>query len=304
MHSTVKSRQIGRNWQLYTFLIIPLLYIILFHYVPMAGAQIAFRKFTATGGIWGSEWVGLHNIQRFVKNYMFKRVVSNTLTISLYSLVASFPIPIVFALMLNTVRNARLKKFVQTVSYAPHFISTVVLVGMLLSLFNCRTGMYGSVSRLLTNSYPKDIFSNSNSFIHMYVWSGVWQSTGWNAVIYLAALSGVDPALHEAAQVDGASRFQRVLHVDLPCILPTAAILLIMRSGNLMSLGYEKIYLMQNSLNLPQSEVISTYVYKQGMQEMDYSYSTAIGLMNSVVNMFLLVTVNAITKKLSETSLF
>lgn len=297
-------RQLKKHWQLYVFLLIPVIYLILFDYVPMTGVQIAFRKYTAGGGIWGSKWVGLKNFTRFIKNYMFERVVGNTISLSLYSLIASFPIPIVFALLLNAVRNLRYKKLVQTISYAPHFISTTVLVGMLFSLFDARTGMYGALSRMLTGAYPADIFANAGNFHHLYVWSGIWQNTGWNAVIYLAALTAVDPTLHEAAQVDGASRFARVIHIDLPSILPTASILLIMNAGHIMTLGFEKAFLMQNSVNLTHMELISTYVYKMGLVNMDFSYSTAIGLMNSVVNLALLVIVNYTTRSLSGSSLF
>lgn len=304
--STRKLR--SRVWahrQLYLFLALPVCYLLLFNYVPMAGIQIAFRKYKILGGIWGSPWIGWDNFTRFFSSYMFERVVVNTLTLSFYGLLAGFPLPIIFALCLNVMRNQRFKKAVQLVTYAPHFISTTVLVGMLMALLNSRNGLYGSLAYALTGTYPVDLFSSADNFKHLYVWSGIWQSMGWNAIIYIAALSGVDMELHEAAQIDGASRFQRVINIDLMSILPTASIMLILSAGNIMSVGFEKVYLMQNDINLRASEIISTYVYKVGLTgSTDFSYSTAIGLFNSVVNMLMLVLVNAITRRLSSTSLF
>lgn len=297
-------RQLYVHRQLYLFLILPVAYLIIFHYIPMSGVQIAFRKFSIRKGIWNSPWVGLDYFERFFSTYMFGRVLKNTLLLSAYSIFAGFPIPILFALGLNVMRNEKYKKTVQMVTYAPHFISVTVLVGMLMAVLNPRTGMYGSISLALTGMYPADIFGKSEAFAHLYVWSGIWQNMGWSAIIYIAALSSVDPELHEAAEIDGASRFQRVLNIDLPCILPTASIMLIMRAGQVMSIGFEKVYLMQNDINLSVSEIISTYVYKVGMQDSDFSYSTAIGLFNSLVNLTLLVSVNGITKRLSNTSLF
>ena len=301
-------RRIGNHWQVYCFLILPLIYLILFCYVPMTGVQIAFRKFTIRDGIWGSKWVGLTNLTKFFNTYNSFTIIKNTLTISLYSIIAGFPIPILFALLLNCVRNERYKKTIQTITYMPHFISTVVIVGMILQIANPRVGLYGTLTHALTGSYPNDPLGSPTVFVHLYVWSGIWQQFGWGSIVYLAALSNVDPQLHEAAIIDGASRWQRILHVDFPCILPTATIMLIMRAGNVMSVGYEKIYLMQNNLNLATSEVISTYVYKIGLgagsSVPNYSLSTAIGLFNSIINLILICTVNAITRKLSETSLW
>ena len=277
-------------------------YILIFAYYPMAGVQIAFKDYTPVGGVWGSPWVGLKHFNKYFNSMYFERTVVNTLRISVYSILVGFPLPILFALMLNIMRRQKLKKFIQTVTYIPHFISTVVLVGMMMQLFSPVTGLYGSLYRVLTDGvYPPDIYSKSESFIHMYVWSGVWQGLGWGSIIYLAALSGVSPELHEAAMIDGASRWKRVWHVDLPAILPTVAIMLILRSGNIMSVGFEKTYLMQNSLNLSSSEVITTYVYKQGLGKgiRGFSFGAAVGLFNSVVNFITLVLVNAITKRLS-----
>ena len=305
----LRRRTLWRNvlcsWQLYLFLLLPLLYIVIFHYMPMVGVQIAFRKYTPRGGIWGSPWVGIAQFQKFFRSYQFERVLRNTLTLSVYGLFAGFPLPILFALCLNVLPGNRYKRLVQMTTYAPHFISVTVLVGMLMSAFNARTGLYGVLYQRIHQTYPQDLFSVIGLFKHLYVWSGIWQNLGWNAIIYMAALSSVDPELHEAAQIDGASRFQRVRHVDLPCILPTAAILLILSAGNIMSVGFEKVYLMQNSVNLRASETISTYVYKVGLQSGgDFSLSTAIGLFNSVINLIILISVNALVDRLGETSLF
>lgn len=299
-------RGFKRYWQLHLFMLLGVIYILIFAYYPMAGVQIAFKNYTPAGGIWGSEWVGLKHFSKYFNSMYFGRTVGNTLKISLYSILVGFPLPVLFALLLNIMRNQKLKKFIQTVTYIPHFISTVVLVGMMMQLFSPVSGLYGSIYRLLGNAevYPPDIIGKSESFIHMYVWSGVWQDLGWGSIIYLAALSGVAPELHEAAMIDGASRWKRVWTVDLPAILPTVAIMLIMRSGSIMSVGFEKTYLMQNTLNLSASEVISTYVYKQGLGKgvKGFSFGAAVGLFNSAVNFMTLVLVNYITKKLSNNS--
>lgn len=273
----------------------------------MAGLQLAFRKYTARGGIWGSEWIGLANFEKFFSSYQFKRVVSNTLILSVYGLVCMQIIPIAFALLINTIEMPRFKKVTQTIVNLPHFISTVVLVGMLMQIFNSRTGLYGVLIESMTGEYPADLFGKLGAFRHLYIWSSVWQNFGWNSIIYIAALAGVDGQLHEAAEIDGASRLQRVIHVDIPHILPTITILLIMGIGNIMSVGFEKAYLMQNSLNLEHSELISTYVYRIGLSgtgKTDFSYATAIGMFNSVVNLILILLANGISRKISETSLF
>lgn len=297
---------IRRNWQLYLFLLIPVIYLAIFKYVPMGGVVIAFKDYKMRKGIWGSDWVGLEHFIRFVTTYQFGKVVKNTLIISLYSLVASFPIPIIFALMMNCVRNEKLKKVVQSVTCLPHFISTVVMVGIIFQLFNPRTGLYGIIAEALTGAYPSDINATPNGFRHLYIWSGVWQSFGWSSIIYTAALAGVDPTYHEAAQIDGATRFQRILHIDLPAIAPTIITMLILRMGTIISVGFEKVYLMQNGMNLAASEIISTYEYSIGLggATTNFSYAAAIGLMNSVVNLIMIVLVNNIAKKVSDTSLW
>lgn len=294
------------RWQLYLFLVIPVIYIIIFAYVPMAGIQIAFKDYDFALGIWGSEWIGFDNFQRFFSAYNFKQIMWNTLFLAVYGLLASFPLPILFALILNSFPREKYKKLVQTVSYMPHFISTVVIVGMVIQMFNPRTGGFGIIYQMLTGEMMPDLFAKASTFPHMYVWSGIWQGLGWGTIIYIAALAGVDSELHEAAQIDGASRWQRVRFIDFPCILPTVTIMLILAAGNVMSVGFEKVYLMQNGLNISQSEVISTYVYKVGMTmgTGDFSFATAIGLFNSVINFVLLVTVNKITKKVSNTGLW
>ena len=300
------KKQYGNNWQLYLMLLLPVIWLFIFCYLPMTGIQIAFKDFKIRQGIWGSPWVGFENFERFFTSYQFTRVLKNTLLISLYSLVASFPLPIVLALSLNVVRRAAYKKFVQMVTYIPHFISVIVIVGMILQMFNSRIGLYGTVYTALTGQQAPDLLSKASAFPHLYVWSGVWQEVGWGSIIYLSALSAVDPALHEAAIVDGASRFKRVLVLDLPTVLPTATIMLIMNAGRIMTIGFEKVYLMQNDLNLTTSEIISTYVYKVSLGPTggDFSLGAAIGLFNSVINLILILLVNAVTKRMGGTSLW
>ena len=297
---------IRKNWQLYLFLLVPVVYVIVFKYVPMGGVVIAFKEFKMRQGIWGSDWVGLEHFIRFINTYQFGKVVKNTLILSLYSIAAGFPIPIIFALMMNCLKNERIKKFVQSITCLPHFISTVVMVGIVFQLFNPRTGLYGIISEALTGVYPADINASPNGFRHLYIWSGVWAGFGWGSIIYTAALAGVDPTYHEAAQIDGATRFQRIIHIDLPAIAPTIITMLILRLGDVMSVGFEKVYLMQNGMNRAASEIISTYEYSIGLggATTNFSYAAAIGLMNSVVNLIMIVLVNHIAKKVSDTSLW
>lgn len=302
-------KALGRIWrarQLYLLILLPLIWLIIFKYVPMAGLQIAFRDFSNRKGIWGSEWVGLENFQKFFTDRQFTRLITNTLRISLYQLVVGFFVPIIVALSLNIMKNGLFKKTVQTLTYIPHFISVVVLVGMLLQLINPVVGIYGTVAKTLTGQRPPDILANPAAFPHLYVWSGIWQNAGWGAIIYVAALANSDQQLHEAAQLDGATRLQRVWHIDIPTILPTAVILLIMDAGKVMNVGFEKVFLLQNSLNLSYSEVLSTYVYTKsfGASIPDFSFSTAAGMFNSVINLVLIVIVNKIAKKLGDTSLW
>ena len=293
--------RVRKNWQLHLLAFLPILYIIIFYYVPMYGLQIAFREFKPRAGIWGSEWVGLKHFITFFKAYNFTQIISNTLLISLYNIFVGFPIPIILALMLHVSERKILKKVTQNVSYMPHFISTVVLVGIINQILNPVCGVVGTFYHMFGGiGVAPDIRASAGAFRHLFVWSGVWQQMGWSTIIYVAALSGVSSELHEAAELDGASRWKRVLNVDLPAILPTVSIMLILRFGSVMSVGYEKVYLMQNDLNLSTSEVISTYVYKTGLGKMQMSYGTAIDLFNSIINTTMLLLVNGIVRKLTN----
>ena len=299
------GKRILRARQLYLFLLLPLVYLIIFQYVPMFGLQLAFKDYSISKGILGSPWVGFKHFAKFFKDYNFVRILVNTLRISLYSLIVNFFIPIILALSLNCLRHTKVKKTIQTITYIPHFVSTVVLVGMVNQMFNPIIGLYGNIVQTITGARAVDILGIPSAFPHLYVWTGVWQNVGWGSIIYMAALSSSDQELHEAAQIDGATRFQRVLHVDLPAIMPTAIIMLILDCGRVMNVGFEKVYLMQNSLNLSYSEVISTYVYKMAFGgNSNFSYSTAVGMFNSVVNFVLIMSVNQISKRISDTSLW
>ena len=297
-----------RDWQLHLLIMIPVVYMLIFHYIPMYGVQIAFRDYSSQRGLVDSQWVGLKWFIRFVDSSDFVPVLWNTVSLSLYTIAVSFPLPIIFALMLNAMRAERFKKIVQSVAYMPHFISTVVIVNLVFMVFSPISGIYGNIYRLFSDGrLPEDIRGLPETFSHLYVWSGVWQTLGWSTIIYTAALAGVSQELHEAAMIDGASRWQRVLNVDLPSIMPTVCIMLIMRFGSIMGIGFEKVYLMQSNLNKDVSEVISTYVYKKGMGGVkDYSFGAAVGLFNSLVNCSMLLLVNKITDWLSsgENSLF
>jgi multiple sugar transport system permease protein/putative aldouronate transport system permease protein len=299
-------RQIKARWQIYLLMVLPLLYLLIFQYGPMGGLLIAFKRYNFSLGIFGSPWVGLDNFKRFLESYKFAQVLRNTLVLSFYSLFVNFPIPIIFALLLNALPSEKYRKLIQTITYVPHFISTVVIVGLIFQLLNNRNGLYSALFGLFSQNMPPDILAVGTNFKHIYVWSAVWQQTGYASIIYFAALSNVDPTLHEAALVDGATRFQRVLYVDIPCILPTASIMLILAAGGIMNVAFEKTLLMQNSLNMNYSEVISTYVYKVGLASgiNDFSLSAAIGMFNSIINFLLLVVANWGSKKLSGSGIF
>lgn len=306
MQKSLKKR-LRANWQCYIFLILPLAYLLIFKYYPMLGVQIAFKKYSLRLGIWGSPWVGLKNFMKFFNNIMFERTIINTLRLSFYSILAGFPFPILFALALNSLRGDKTRKLIQTITYIPHFISTVVMVGMIMQVFHNTVGLYGALGRLFTGTKPPDLFASPDAFVHMYVWSGVWKTFGWSSILYIACLGNVNGELMEAAEIDGANRLQRVWHVEVPALLPTIIIQLILRMGSVMSVGFEKAFLMQNDLNLRTSEVISTYVYKQSLgatTKADYSYSTAVDLFNSFINLLFIVTVNQISRKVSDTSLW
>ncbi|MEC0226368.1 ABC transporter permease [Paenibacillus alba] len=296
-------KRILRNYDLYLLLLPTLAYFIIFHYVPMYGVQIAFKNFNPVKGIMGSPWVGFDHFERFFQSYQLETIIRNTLGISVYELLVAFPAPILLALMINQLTNERFKRFVQTVTYAPHFISTVVVVGIVYLLLSPKTG---AVNSLLAVFKIEPIFfmGNADWFKTVFIFSGIWQNIGWGTIIYLAALTSVNPEYHEAAVVDGATKLQRVFHIDIPAIMPTVIIMLIMNMGHMMSVGFEKVYLMQNQLNIDASETIQTYVYKAGLVQSQYSYSAAIGLFNTVINFILLISVNKIAKSLKQTSLW
>lgn len=298
------AQELKKNWGLYLLVSLPVLYLVIFRYIPMYGVQIAFKDYSPVRTFANSPFVGLKHFERFINNHQFKQVFLNTLGISLYSL-ATFPVPVILALLLNYVTSMRFKKTVQMVSYAPHFISVVVMVGILMQFLDARTGVLNQILGLF-GVPAQNFMAKAPYFRSIYVWSGVWQGMGYGSIIYIAALSGVSYELHEAAIVDGANILKRIWHIDLPSILPTVSIMLILNCGSILSVGYEKIFLMQNSLNLQVSEIISTFVYKQGIQAAlpQYSYATAIGLFISVINMFMLLIVNGISGKLSGNSLF
>ena len=298
-----RKKKLIASRQLYVFILPAFLAFFIFSYIPMYGVMIAFKDYIPTLGVWGSPWMGFKHFQRFFDSYYFWDLLKNTIGISVYSLVVGFPLPIILALALNEIKDGPLKKFSQTVTYAPNFISTVVMVGMILAFLNPSTGIINHVVQFF-GMEPIAFMENPRWFKTVYVLSGVWQGTGWGSVIYLAALAGVDTQLHEAAVVDGATRLQRIWHINLPTIRPTMVILLIMNVGSVMNLGYEKILLMQNPLNMESSNVIATFVYQQGLLEAQYSYAAAVGLFNSAINAILMISVNKIASKLGESSLF
>ncbi len=294
-----------RRWQLYALLALPLAYIIVFSYVPILGAQIAFRDYTLAGGIWNSTWVGFANFERFFNSFQFTRLIVNTLTLGLYLLAVGFPIPIILALSLNQVRTLWFKKTLQLVTYAPHFISTVVMVGLILQMLNPRFGLLAQITNAL-GLQPVSAMSKPDLYQSIYVWTDIWQHMGFSAIIYLAALTTIDPALHEAAVVDGASKIQRILHIDIPGIMPIATMLLILNFGNFINIGFEKVLLLQNPVNVSASEILDTYVYKVGLASptLDFSYATAIGLFKGVIALLMVVLANYTVKRLGQESLW
>lgn len=292
-----------QNWELYLFIAPAFLYFLIFHYGPMYGIQIAFKNFIPAKGIMGSPWVGFDHFERFFNSYYFWDLLWNTLSISLYELAIGFPLPIILALAFNEVKDGIFKRTVQTITYAPHFISVVVMAGIIITFLSPSTGIIIHIIKFF-GFEPAAFLTDPAWFKTMYVLSGVWQGTGWGTIIYLAALSGVDPQLHEAAVVDGANRFQRIWHINIPAIIPTITILLILNMGSILGVGFEKILLLQNPLNMESSDVISTFVYRSGLVDAQYSFSTAIGLFNSIVNAILLIVVNQIARRTSETSLW
>lgn len=296
--------RIRRNWGLYLLLLPAVILLICFTYRPMYGVLIAFKEYRPASGIWGSAWSTpwYKHFKKFFNSYQFVNTIKNTLTITIYSMLV-FPIPIILALSINQMKNERFRKIFQTVTYMPHFISTVVMVGLITLLLSPGSGVFGAICDVIGIEAP-NLMGKAGAFKHLYVWSDVWQHAGWDSIIYIAALSGIDPSLYEAATVDGATKMQKIKYIDIPMLIPTAVIMLILRMGGLLSLGFEKVYLMQNDLNLVSSEVISTYVYKIGVINTQYSYSAAINLFSTIVNFILLISVNKISKKISKNSLW
>lgn len=296
-----------RSWQLYLLLIPTIAYFVIFRYIPILGVQISVKDYMPALGIWGSHWAEpfFKHFTRFFNSYYAERLIVNTLVLSFGQLILGFPMPVILALLLNEVKNRKIKKVAQTITYAPHFISTVVLVGLLTSLLNTSNGL---VNYLLMKANliqePIAFLTDPGWFKPLYIISGIWQEMGWGAVVYMAALAGVDQQLYEAAKVDGAGRLKRIWYITIPAIMPTMVTMLILNCGKVMNIGYEKVYLMQNDLNISSSDVISTYVYKVGILDNQYSFSTAVNLFNSVINTLLLIVVNKISKKVGDTSLW
>ncbi len=289
--------------ELYFMLLLPIIWYVLFLYTPMYGILIAFKDYRPAKGIWGSEWIGFEHFARFFSGFYFNRIVGNTLVINFLSLLFGFPFPIFFALLLGELRSTRFRKILQNVAYIPHFLSAVIIVSIMQLIFNPNTGVYNMIREMLGLS-TTNYFASVSAFKPMYIISGIWQNMGWDAILYIAALAGIDPTLYEAAAIDGAGRLQKIWHISLPGISSTITIMLLLRCGQIMNIGYEKVLLMQNSLNQASSDVISTYVYRVGILEGNFDYSTAISLFNSVCNVILLVIANFIAKRVNNTSLW
>ncbi|QLD11615.1 ABC transporter permease [Microbacterium oleivorans] len=296
-------RRAVRSWQLYVLLTPALIYVVVFKYWPMYGAQIAFRDYNPASGFAGSPWVGLEHFARFVGSFQFERLIANTLTVNSLGLLIAFPVPIILALIVNQLQSERFKKFTQTVLYSPSFISVVVVVGMIFLLFSPRAGIINNAI-VAFGGDPVFFMGSPEWFRPLYIGSDIWQTAGFSMIVYLAALTAIDPALHEAARVDGANKWQRIRHIDIPGIMPVITILFILAIGNLFNLGFEKVLLMQTDLNLSTSEVIQTYVYKIGLQQAQFSYSAAIGLFNSLINFILLMTFNWVAKRAGQSTLW
>lgn len=289
------GKRIGQYWQLYLMLLIPVVLTIIYKYIPMYGIQIAFRDYKASRGMFGSEWVGLQWFERFFSSPNCVRMIKNTVLLSLYGLLWSFPIPIILALMINQLRFSKFKRGVQTILYAPHFISIMVVCGMLRVFLSPSGGLINLIA-----GTSIDFLSEASAFRTIYIASGIWQDAGWGIIVYMATLATVDASQYEAARIDGASMFQRIRFIDFPALVPQMVLMLIMSASNLMNVGFEKVFLLQTDLNKATSDVIAVYVYQQGIERAKYSYSTAVGLFNTVVNVILLIIVNKITKKISE----
>lgn len=296
-------RKMARRYDLYLMLLLPLAFYLIFHYGPLYGLQIAFKNFNPAKGISGSPWAGFMHFTRFFDSFYFWRLLWNTVSINLYSLLIAFPIPILLALLVNEIRNRRYSKLLQNITYIPHFISVVVIVGILQAMLSPTAGPVNLLIDFFGGT-PIRFLESAEWFKPVFISSNIWQSMGWQSIIYIAALSGINPQLYEAAKMDGASRMRRIWHVSIPGIVPVIVILLILDVGHFMNVGFEKILLMQNNLNLASSDVISTFVYKTGILNGEYSYTAAIGLFNSLINLMLLLLVNRFARKTSETSLW
>lgn len=292
------KRDMKQNWTAYLMVVPVLAFYLIFCYKPMYGVFIAFKDYSIRDGILGSPWVGLKYFESFFKSFYFLRLMKNTLTISLASLIFGFPIPIIFALLLNEIRNNKFKRTIQTISYMPHFISIVVICS-LVRIFTSNTGMIVDFISIFGYDARFDMLTHKELFVPIYIISDIWQETGWNCIIYLSALVGIDISLYESAHMDGANRWQQTLHITIPGIMSTVVLLLILRMGSLMSVGYEKIILLYNDGILDTADVISTYIYRRGLLSNEFSYSTAIGLFNSVINITLVIISNKLSKKIS-----
>ena len=298
-----KKKRRNSTWQFWAIILIPLVLVFVFNYIPMFGVIIAFEDFSPRKGILGSDWVGLKYVIQFLTSQSSTKVIKNTFILGIYQLIFTFPVPIILAVSLNECRSRHIKKFVQLITYAPYFISTVVLVGILMQVTDMRIGIINRIIGIF-NIGPINFFGDKDLFRGLFVGSGIWQTMGYSAVIYLASLAGVSMELKEAAICDGANRLKRICHVDIPGIFPTIVTMFIFNCGNIINIGFEKAYLMQNSVNMPKSELISTFVYKVGLSNANYSFATAAGLFNSVISFVLFIIVNQISKKLTDTSLF
>ena len=295
---------LGHDWQLWIMLLPAVVYIFIFCYIPMYGAQLAFREYSFETGITGGKWVGFKYFEQYFSSAMFGTTLRNTFTISATSILLGFPAPIVLALIINQIRSSKWKRTVQTTVYIPYFISTVVMVSMLNVLFAKKGGVLSDFMKAIGLVSPKaNLLGQAKYFVGMYVGSGIWQSMGWNSIIYIAALSSVDTQLYDAAKIDGANRWQRVIHIEFPVLVPTIMILLIMNMGGILNVGFDKVFLMQNTLNLSASQVISTYVYDVGVKSSQFSFGTAVGLFTNVVNFVFLLTANWVSKKITGSGL-
>lgn len=301
-----KKKNIGQriynDRALYLLLLPSFIILFIFTYMPMYGVVIAFKDFTPAKGIMGSEWAGLKYFKQYFNSYQFWPTIKNTLLLSIYSIIVTFPLPILLALLCNQMRTGKFKKIFQVSTYLPHFISTVVMCGMIILFLSPSSGVIAKLLSLIGIQMP-NVMGSATAFPSVYVWTEVWQHLGWDSILYIAALAAIDPSLYEAATMDGASKWQKMLKIDIPLLMPTATVMFILRMGSVMNVGFEKVYLLQNNLNTASSEIISTYVYKMGLVSSQYSLSSAIGLFNNLINLLLLVSVNYISKKMSDTSL-